>query len=123
MELYETQEKKKNGKGALIFSLILCALFTVAVVFSSSLLYEMFRLALLDAKDLGEGLGLALLLIIEIAALAVIVVLMLISIIPFTLSLKSERGKMRSAGIGIFIYHAAATALSIIAFIVLAIII
>lgn len=114
---------RKSGRGALIVSCILAVLFTVAIVFSTSMFFEMFRLAYAENKDFGEGLGLALLLVIELIAMAVIVVLSLIGVAPFVVALKSERSIARSVSVGVFIYQVVATVLSILTFIVLALVI
>ncbi len=114
---------RKRGRGALIVSCILAVIFTVAIVFSTSIFVEMFQLAITEEKDLGEGLGLAFLLIIQIVAMAVLVVLSLIGIVPFAMALKSERGLARSVSVCVFIYQAVATVLSILTFIALILVI
>lgn len=119
MENFVEVEEKKSAKGTLVALIILGILFTITLVFSSSFLSEMFTLALLENRELGEGIGLALLLVLEIITIAIMLVLILISLIPFLLALKREKGKARGGSIAIFLYEAITIFLSIIAFVVL----
>ena len=119
MEILDEVNEKKSAKGTLVALIILGILFTITLVFSSSFLSEMFTLALLENRELGEGIGLALLLVLEIVAIAIMLVLVLISLIPFLLALKRENGKARIGSIAVFAYEAVAIFLSIIAFVVL----
>lgn len=128
--MYSGEEfgKKKGGRASLIAMIIIAVIFTTALVFYVSIMYEMLGLALIPDKDLGEGLGLALLLVIELIVAGVMIALYLISLIPFFISrgdssVSSVNGiikeKRKRICKGIFVYQTIAIVLSIIAFIVL----
>ena len=128
--MYSGEEfgKKKGGRASLIAMIIIAVIFTTALFFYVSIMYEMLGLALIPDKDLGEGLGLALLLVIELIVAGAMIALYLISLIPFFISrgdssVSSVNGiikeKCKRICKGIFVYQTIAIVLSIIAFIVL----
>ena len=129
-KMYSGEEfgKKKGGRASLIAMIIIAVIFTTALFFYVSIMYEMLGLALIPDKDLGEGLGLALLLVIELIVAGAMIALYLISLIPFFISrgdssVSSVNGiikeKCKRICKGIFVYQTIAIVLSIIAFIVL----